>query len=998
MLLCKANAGLLPQFCWWPPSISPPRAALAQGTAFTYQGQLQNNGAPASGSYALQFTLYATNATGVPVAGPVTNNPVAVASGLFTTLINFGNVFTGTNYWLDIAVSTNGTNFIELTPRQQLTPVPYAIFAETSSNLSGTVLAAQVSGALSTAQLPASVVTNNASGLTLNGTFNGNGAGVTNVNATSLNGVNASNFWQLAGNNVAPGQFLGSTNFQPVQVLVNGARALSLSPATNDISHSNIVNIVGGSSANYVRPGTYGAVIAGGGAVIYQGQINYSNSIGSDLSSIGGGYENSIQANGQACVIAGGGGNSIGADILYSAISGGYLNSITTINDTSSTIAGGSQNTISAGLSFIGGGAANSIAGGQSVIVGGEENYSGASDSFVGGGFENTIVLNENYTASDVLVGGYNNTLNAYASVLGGGLENVIQSGGTGDTLVGGYLNCISTNTTYAFLGGGYQNTNSGAYSVVPGGLMNYAGGKYSFAAGQQAKANFQGDFVWADSQPTNFSSSANDQFLIRAQGGVGINKTNPAAALDVAGTINGTFFTGNGGGLTNLPAANLTGTFPQSALPATVVTNDESAVTLGSLYVGGSLTLSLPATIDVGGFPALYVDNNNNESFGLIYSGVQSIGSDNTGIGSGALSENSAGSGNTAVGVNALGQLGIQSGAYSNNIAIGYNAGSILYSGNNNIYLGNPGPANNSENRIIRIGTAQTDAYLSGTAHASGGVNVDSTSQNTGTIGANALVFGSNSGEGIASKRTSGGTQYDLEFYTENAQQMVILHNGNVGIGTTNPSTLLEVNGDATVDGDLYAGNINGSSLFTGPINCGSVTTSGLILCGPIVSGPITCSSITSGSNTCSVLTITGGSDLAEPFSISTKNEPVSEGAVVVIDEANPGQLKLTDRAYDTRVAGVVSGANGIHPGIQMHQQGLLDGGRNVALSGRVYVQADTSNGAIQPGDLLTTSSTPGLAMKVTDHAKAEGAILGKAMTGLSEGKGMVLVLVTLQ
>jgi hypothetical protein len=68
------------------------------------------------------------------------------------------------------------------------------------------------------------------------------------------------------------------------------------------------------------------------------------------------------------------------------------------------------------------------------------------------------------------------------------------------------------------------------------------------------------------------------------------------------------------------------------------------------------------------------------------------------------------------------------------------------------------------------------------------------------------------------------------------------------------------------------------------------------------------------------------------------------------------------------------------------------------VALSGRVYVQADASNGAIEPGDLLTTSSLPGRAMKVTDHAKSQGAILGKAMTALDHGQGMVLVLVTLQ
>ncbi len=93
-----------------------------------------------------------------------------------------------------------------------------------------------------------------------------------------------------------------------------------------------------------------------------------------------------------------------------------------------------------------------------------------------------------------------------------------------------------------------------------------------------------------------------------------------------------------------------------------------------------------------------------------------------------------------------------------------------------------------------------------------------------------------------------------------------------------------------------------------------------------------------------------------------------------------------------------MVSGANGVNPGIQMQQQGLLDGGKNVALTGRVYVQADASNGAIKPGDLLTTSGTPGYAMKVTDHVRAAGAILGKAMTGLNNGKGMVLVLVTLQ
>ena len=143
-------------------------------------------------------------------------------------------------------------------------------------------------------------------------------------------------------------------------------------------------------------------------------------------------------------------------------------------------------------------------------------------------------------------------------------------------------------------------------------------------------------------------------------------------------------------------------------------------------------------------------------------------------------------------------------------------------------------------------------------------------------------------------------------------------------------------------------------------------------------------------------VLQITGGADLAEPFKMS--HEHIAKGSVVVIDEDHPGQLKLSDKSYDRRVAGIVSGANGVNPGISLQQEGVLEGGQNVSLSGRVYVQADASHGSIKPGDLLTTSDTPGHAMKVSDSARSQGAILGKAMSALKEGKGMVLVLVTLQ
>lgn len=148
-------------------------------------------------------------------------------------------------------------------------------------------------------------------------------------------------------------------------------------------------------------------------------------------------------------------------------------------------------------------------------------------------------------------------------------------------------------------------------------------------------------------------------------------------------------------------------------------------------------------------------------------------------------------------------------------------------------------------------------------------------------------------------------------------------------------------------------------------------------------------------GKLTVKILTITGGADIAEPFPMEAG---IERGSVMVIDPENPGKLKLSETAYDKRVAGVVSGANGVNPGLALKQTGALDEGDNVALSGRVYVLADATTNQIEPGDLLTTSETPGHAMKVSDHAKAQGAILGKAMSPLKQGKGFVLVLVTLQ
>ena len=146
-------------------------------------------------------------------------------------------------------------------------------------------------------------------------------------------------------------------------------------------------------------------------------------------------------------------------------------------------------------------------------------------------------------------------------------------------------------------------------------------------------------------------------------------------------------------------------------------------------------------------------------------------------------------------------------------------------------------------------------------------------------------------------------------------------------------------------------------------------------------------------------VLEIRGGSDLSEQFNIEATHGNGRPGMVVSIDAANPGGLVVSHGAYDRTVAGVISGAGGVRPGMLMGQEAsAADGDTPVALTGRVWTWCDASTGPIVPGDLLTSSDQPGRAMKVTDYPRAQGAIIGKAMTSLEHGEGLVLVLVSLQ
>jgi hypothetical protein len=146
--------------------------------------------------------------------------------------------------------------------------------------------------------------------------------------------------------------------------------------------------------------------------------------------------------------------------------------------------------------------------------------------------------------------------------------------------------------------------------------------------------------------------------------------------------------------------------------------------------------------------------------------------------------------------------------------------------------------------------------------------------------------------------------------------------------------------------------------------------------------------------------LTILNGKDIrladfAEDFDISgvCSMEP---GCVVVLNRQ--GAVQLSETAYDKKVAGVVSGAGEFRSAITLDRQASAEPRMPVALVGKVYCKVDSQYAAIEVGDLLTTSPTPGHAMKATDRDRAFGAVIGKALSSHADGQGLIPILIALQ
>jgi hypothetical protein len=226
---------------------------------------------------------------------------------------------------------------------------------------------------------------------------------------------------------------------------------------------------------------------------------------------------------------------------------------------------------------------------------------------------------------------------------------------------------------------------------------------------------------------------------------------------------------------------------------------------------------------------------------------------------------------------------------------------------------------------------------------------------------------------------------------------------NGNVGIATTNVQHKLEVNGTVAATG-LYVGagpsvfsSYEGVAIFGYNVGIGLTEqdqqTDGEPSSPLVVRGDIEV--IGNGNVSVSGDVLLTGADCAEDFD-ATDNEPLEPGTVVVIDES--GALTRSCQAYDRKVAGVVSGAGDYRHGILLDQHPGLEDRVPVALVGKVYCKVDADYSPVDVGDMLTTSMTPGHAMKAMELEKAFGSVIGKALRPLAGGKGMIPILIALQ
>jgi hypothetical protein len=300
------------------------------GTAFTYQGQLNDGSGPANGPYDIQARLYedADAIAIVPGTVPITKEDIQVTNGLFAVALDFGAAaFNGQARYLELRVRPGASTgaFTLLSPLQSLMPTPYALWSVWSAT---------------------------------------------------------GPFWALAGNAGTTGaNYLGTTDNTALELRVNGQRALRIEPGTTP-------NMIGGYSGNLVASGVDGATIGGGG----RADNAWNNRVTDDFGTIGGGNNNQAgdgagTVDDHALSTVGGGLGNVAAGTV-STVGGGGDNEATSFG---ATVAGGLHNFSGNQGTTVGGGESNAADGGWATVGGGFKNSAGGQTATVGGGLFNIV-------------------------------------------------------------------------------------------------------------------------------------------------------------------------------------------------------------------------------------------------------------------------------------------------------------------------------------------------------------------------------------------------------------------------------------------------------------------------------------------------------------------------------------------------------------------------------------------------------------------------------